>query len=145
MDMADSTSATSHSVEAPFGTGSTSSSDSDSDLEGPNPELDTAESSDDDEASEGAVRHRQVREQSYALLEAARKEAQSKRNHNSTSTRDVMTAECVKRTGFTSYPEQLDLAECMLLGLDATCITPTGWGKTLPFVLPLFACPDKIT
>ena len=50
-----------------------------------------------------------------------------------------MVEECRRRTEMTPYPEQLDLAECMLLGLDATCIAGTGWGKTLPFVLPLFA------
>ena len=49
-----------------------------------------------------------------------------------------MTEECKRRTQLTPYAAQLDLAECMLLGLDATCIAGTGWGKTLPFVLPLF-------
>ncbi|KAH9902528.1 P-loop containing nucleoside triphosphate hydrolase protein [Cubamyces lactineus] len=48
-----------------------------------------------------------------------------------------MVEECRKRVGLSLRSEQLDLAECMLLGLDAASIAGTGWGKTLPFVLPL--------
>ena len=91
-----------------------------------------------------AERHQKVREHSYALLEAARTEAGEKKHYDSRAIRHTMTEECRKRTGLLPYPEQLDLAECMLLGLDATCIAGTGWGKTLPFVLPLFVYPRKI-
>jgi ATP-dependent helicase YprA (DUF1998 family) len=37
------------------------------------------------------------------------------------------------------YDWQLDVAEALLLGLDCSVIAGTGAGKTLPFVLPLFA------
>ncbi|PIL33822.1 hypothetical protein GSI_03528 [Ganoderma sinense ZZ0214-1] len=90
------------------------------------------------------ARHRETRERSYALLDAARAEAKTKRKYDSAAVRCTMTEMCQKKTGLTPYPEQLDLAECMLLGLDATCIAGTGWGKTLPFVLPLFVSPRKI-
>ncbi|KAI0355779.1 hypothetical protein OH77DRAFT_1424730 [Trametes cingulata] len=73
-------------------------------------------------------------ERSYTLLEAARKKAHEKKNYDFATTRDKPSQECVKRLGFAPYPEQLDLAECMLLGLNATSIAGTGWGKTLPFV-----------
>ena len=39
---------------------------------------------------------------------------------------------------------QLDVAECLLLGVDCEVIAATGAGKTLPFVLPLLARPDTI-
>lgn len=64
--------------------------------------------------------------------------AKKKNKYDSQATRQIMIEECKKRTGLTPYPEQLDLAECMLLGLDSTSIAGTGWGKTLPFALPLF-------
>ncbi|KAM5538410.1 hypothetical protein V8D89_008012 [Ganoderma adspersum] len=82
-------------------------------------------------------------ERSYELLESTCSEAK-KRKYNSTEIRRVMTEMCKKKTGLTPYPEQLDLAECMLLGLNVTCVAGTGWGKTLPFALPLFVYPRKI-
>ncbi|KAH9847960.1 P-loop containing nucleoside triphosphate hydrolase protein [Lenzites betulinus] len=84
-----------------------------------------------------AAQHAEVRRRSYLLLQNAREEAHNKRRYDSTASRIVMAEECAKRTGLLARPEQLDVAECMLLGLDAVCIAGTGWGKTLPFVLPL--------
>ncbi|EJF63990.1 hypothetical protein DICSQDRAFT_31478, partial [Dichomitus squalens LYAD-421 SS1] len=78
------------------------------------------------------------------LLEAARADAKKTRKYDSAQARHTMLEKCKEKTGLTPYKEQLDLGECMLLGLDATCIAGTGWGKTLPFVLPLFVCPRKI-
>ena len=91
-------------------------------------------------ASPRSVTHAEVRKQSYQLLEEARK---ARENYDSQATRLAMSEECRKRTGLTPYAEQLDLAECMLLGLDATSIAGTGWGKTLPFVLPLLLPQSK--
>ncbi|KAI0363574.1 P-loop containing nucleoside triphosphate hydrolase protein [Pilatotrama ljubarskyi] len=85
-----------------------------------------------------ASSHTEARKQSYTLLDEARAKAQTKKKYNSAATRQLMVEECQRRTGLTPYPEQLDLAECILLGLDTTSIAGTGWGKTLPFVLPLF-------
>ncbi|EIW55821.1 P-loop containing nucleoside triphosphate hydrolase protein [Trametes versicolor FP-101664 SS1] len=86
-----------------------------------------------------AASHAEARKRSYALLEEARAAAKKKKKYDSHATRQAMIEESKKRAGLTPYPEQLDLAECMLLGLDSTTIAGTGWGKTLPFVLPLFA------
>ena len=41
------------------------------------------------------------------------------------------------------YPWQLNVAEALLLGLDCSVIAATGSGKTMPFVMPLFAQPEK--
>ncbi len=84
-----------------------------------------------------------IRERSYKLLEDARILARDMKKYDSDATRQIMTQKCQERVGVTPYPEQLDLAECMLLGLDATSIAGTGWGKTLTFVLPLFAPQSK--
>ena len=88
-------------------------------------------------------RHREVRTRSYNLLQAARIKAKDKRRYDSARSRQVMVEECQKRVGLSPRSEQLDLAECMLLGLDAASIAGTGWGKTLPFVLPLFVPESK--
>jgi ATP-dependent helicase YprA (DUF1998 family) len=37
------------------------------------------------------------------------------------------------------YDWQLDAAEALILGLDCVVVAGTGAGKTIPFVLPLFA------
>lgn len=50
-----------------------------------------------------------------------------------------MSEECLTRKGFLPHDWQLDVAEAVLLGLDTVLIAGTGCGKTLPFVLPLFA------
>ncbi|CDO71971.1 hypothetical protein BN946_scf184943.g5 [Trametes cinnabarina] len=86
-----------------------------------------------------AAAHAEAGEHLYALLDEAQAEAKKKKKYDSAATRQIMLDECKKRMGLTPYPEQLNLAECMLLGLDATSIAGTGWGKTLPFVLPLFS------
>jgi len=72
---------------------------------------------------------------SYDLLS----EARAKRDgYNSQATRrtlsDAVTALC---PAITPYDWQLDLAEALTLGLDATVIAGTGSGKTLPWALPL--------
>lgn len=85
-----------------------------------------------------AVARSKYHDRSYAVLDAARADARKKRKYDSEATRNHITLECIKRTQLEPYPEQLDLAECMLLGVDAIAIAGTGWGKTLPFVLPLF-------
>ncbi|KAI0372087.1 hypothetical protein BV20DRAFT_912978, partial [Pilatotrama ljubarskyi] len=60
------------------------------------------------------------------LLDEVRTEVRKKRRYDSTASRQTMANECMKRTGLTPYPEQLELAECMLLGLDMTSIAGTG-------------------
>ncbi len=82
--------------------------------------------------------HEKRRAHSYSLLNDARSHARKESKYDSPATRQKMTEECFKRTGLTPRKEQLDIAECMLLGLDSTCIAGTGWGKTLAFALPMF-------
>ena len=45
-----------------------------------------------------------------------------------------MTALC---PAITPYDWQVDLAEALTLGLDATVIAGTGSGKTLPWAMPV--------
>ncbi|KAI0286328.1 P-loop containing nucleoside triphosphate hydrolase protein [Russula brevipes] len=56
-----------------------------------------------------------------------------------------MSEECQRRSNnvITPHSWQLDVAECLILGLDCELIAPTGAGKTIPFVLPLFYWPEK--
>lgn len=77
----------------------------------------------------------QERELSYRLLS----EARTKRDgYDSLATRrmlsDSVTALCPT---VTPYNWQVDLAEALTLGLDATVIAGTGSGKTLPWAMPL--------
>ncbi|KAI0668430.1 P-loop containing nucleoside triphosphate hydrolase protein, partial [Trametes maxima] len=90
-----------------------------------------------------ATHHQQIQKRSYDLLKAARERAQQKRQYDSGRSRQILSEECLRRMGFSPREEQLDLAECMLLGLDAASIAGTGWGKTLPFVLPLLVPESK--
>ncbi|KAG1785008.1 uncharacterized protein HD556DRAFT_1189123, partial [Suillus plorans] len=45
--------------------------------------------------------------------------------------------------GKVPYTWQLEVSEALLLGLDCSVIAGTGTGKTMPFVLPLLAQPNK--
>jgi ATP-dependent helicase YprA (DUF1998 family) len=73
------------------------------------------------------------RELSYRLLSDARAR---KAGYNSQDTRhalsDSVTAGC---PAITPYDWQIDLAEALTLGLDATVIAGTGSGKTLPWAM----------
>ena len=75
------------------------------------------------------------RELSYKLLSEARVE---KEGYNSLATRRTLskTATALYPT-ITPYDWQVDLAEALTLGLDATVIAGTGSGKTLPWAMPL--------
>ena len=51
---------------------------------------------------------------------------------------DTLSASVTARCpAITPYAWQIDLAETLTLGLDATVIAGTGSGKTLPWALPL--------
>jgi superfamily II DNA/RNA helicase len=74
-------------------------------------------------------------ELSHKLLSDARTK---KEGYDSQGTRRTLsssvTALCPT---ITPYDWQIDLAEALALGLDATVIADTGSGKTLPWVMPL--------
>ncbi|KAF8446420.1 P-loop containing nucleoside triphosphate hydrolase protein [Boletus edulis BED1] len=66
-------------------------------------------------------------------------------NYCSKTTRDTLSAICEARMGRKPYPWQLDCAEAFILGIDCIVLAGTGYGKTLPFTIPSFLLPDKIT
>ena len=74
------------------------------------------------------------RELSYKLLSEARTKREG---YDSQATRRTLSDSVTKLcTTITPYDWQLDLAEALILGLDATVIAGTGSGKTLPWALP---------
>jgi len=75
------------------------------------------------------------RELSYKLLSEARAKRES---YDSGAIRRVLSDTVTRLCPtITPYDWQLDLAEALILGLDATVIAGTGSGKTLPWALPL--------
>jgi len=75
------------------------------------------------------------RELSYKLLSDARAK---KEGYNSQSIRRTLSNSITARCPtITPYDRQIDLAEALALGLDATVIAGTGSGKTLPWAMPL--------
>ena len=75
------------------------------------------------------------RELSYKLLSEARAKREG---YDSETTRRVLSDSVTRLCStITPYDWQLDLAEALILGLDATVIAGTGSGKTLPWALPL--------
>ena len=91
-------------------------------------------------------RHANIRLRSYKLLDEARLAASnSDPGYDCQQTRSTITRLFKARSGKTPYDWQLDVAEAILLGLDSTVIAGTGSGKTIPFMLPLLAHPEKIT
>jgi len=77
----------------------------------------------------------QERELSYKLLSDARTK---KEGYDSQSIRRTLSSSVTARCPtITPYDWQIDLAEALALGLDATVIAGTGSGKTLPWAMPL--------
>jgi ATP-dependent helicase YprA (DUF1998 family) len=92
-----------------------------------------------------ANRHENIRLRSYKLLDEARIAASnSDAGYDSRQTRSAITQSFKARSGKTPYDWQLDVTEAILLGLDSTVIAGTGSGKTIPFMLPLLAHPEKV-
>ena len=77
----------------------------------------------------------QERELSYKLLSEARAKRES---YDSQATRCALSGSITARCPtITPYDWQIDVAEALTLGLDATVIASTGSGKTLPWAMPL--------
>ena len=87
--------------------------------------------------------HELARQQSYQILEGARREAAAKSNYNSGLTRSELSNTFRERFGAVPHEWQLDTAEAILLGLDSIVIAGTGAGKTIPFMLPLLVDEKK--
>jgi superfamily II DNA/RNA helicase len=91
--------------------------------------------------------HDEQRTRSEQLLHAARDAARRAYGFGSQEACEKMATECATRSNDTlqPFPWQLDIAECLLLGLDCELIAPTGAGKTIPFMLPQLYDTEKIT
>jgi ATP-dependent helicase YprA (DUF1998 family) len=73
-------------------------------------------------------------------LKNAQNAALEDRKYDSKGTREMMSRKLQDAfDGRMPYDWQLDAAEALVLGLDCVVIAGTGAGKTIPFVLPLFA------
>ncbi|KDN41306.1 hypothetical protein RSAG8_07575, partial [Rhizoctonia solani AG-8 WAC10335] len=51
---------------------------------------------------------------------------------------ELLAKETLKHTRITPYPWQVRVAVAMIRQRDVLCLAGTGFGKTLPFVMPLF-------
>ena len=75
------------------------------------------------------------REHSFSLLSDARTK---KSGYDSQATRHSLSDSVTTlRPEIKPYDWQIDVAEALGLGLDATVIAGTGSGKTLPWAMPL--------
>jgi bloom syndrome protein len=79
----------------------------------------------------------QQHERSYRNLENSRKSAKKKTQYDSNKTRNDLARLFRERFGNDPYDWQIDVAEAIILGLDAIVIAGTGSGKTMPFMMPL--------
>ncbi|KAF9242905.1 P-loop containing nucleoside triphosphate hydrolase protein [Melanogaster broomeanus] len=87
--------------------------------------------------------HQRTNEQSARILQTAREDAK-KTKYDSNATQDIICKEFHARfNNHIPYDWQLDVAEALVLGLDCSVIAGTGAGKTMPFIMPLFAEPSK--
>ncbi|KAI0309971.1 P-loop containing nucleoside triphosphate hydrolase protein [Amylostereum chailletii] len=95
------------------------------------------------EVTARAQSHERERKRCSELLEEARKRAAPK--YVSAEARKKMSEECKARSHGKIVPHewQLDIAECLILGVDCELIAATGTGKTITFALPLFYDPKK--
>lgn len=89
------------------------------------------------------IDHAKIRERSYANLAVARSNAIRKFTYTERS-RGLMQMEFTKRFGKPAYDWQLDVAEAILVNLDCVLIAGTGFGKTIPFMLPLLLDKQKL-
>lgn len=83
-------------------------------------------------------------EQSYAYLSSQKARANTP-TYCYKTTRHSLSRICEARTVRRPYTWQLDCAEALVLGIDCIVLAGTGFRKTLPFTIPSFLHPDKIT
>ncbi|KAJ7466530.1 P-loop containing nucleoside triphosphate hydrolase protein [Mycena latifolia] len=79
------------------------------------------------------------------ILQKARDDAFKARGYESAPTRAKLRNEFAERNGgMVAHEWQIDMGEALGLGLDCSLIAGTGAGKTMPFVMPLFADSEKM-
>ncbi|KAJ7222321.1 P-loop containing nucleoside triphosphate hydrolase protein [Mycena pura] len=81
--------------------------------------------------------HAKRNAESQVLLREAREKARIKTGYDWEATRRDLTRRFDKEYGKPPYDWQIDVAEALILGLDAVVIAGTGAGKTIPFMMPL--------
>ncbi|KIK78134.1 hypothetical protein PAXRUDRAFT_164828, partial [Paxillus rubicundulus Ve08.2h10] len=75
------------------------------------------------------------------LLAQACQTAKDKQNYDSSMT--LVEEFHAQFNNLVLYDWQLNVTEALMLGLDCSVIAGTGAGKTMPFIMPLFAQPNK--
>ncbi|KAG1724780.1 hypothetical protein EDB19DRAFT_1834032 [Suillus lakei] len=81
---------------------------------------------------------------SLRILQEARDGTVKACKYDSVATHAIIVGEFEQQTGGkVPYPWQLDVSEALLLGLDCSVIAGTGASKTISFMLPLLAQPNK--
>ncbi|KAF7355950.1 Bloom syndrome [Mycena venus] len=73
----------------------------------------------------------------------AREKARRKNKYDSAKTRRDLARLFQEQERKDAYEWQIDVAEALILGLDAVVIAGTGAGKTIPFMLPVLLHRDK--
>ncbi|KIJ15178.1 hypothetical protein PAXINDRAFT_12087 [Paxillus involutus ATCC 200175] len=88
--------------------------------------------------------HEKREQKAASLLAQACQTAKDKQNYDSSLTQRKIVEEFRARfNNLVPYDWQLNVTEALMLGLDCSVIVGTGAGKTMPFVMPLFAQPNK--
>ncbi|KAJ7346301.1 P-loop containing nucleoside triphosphate hydrolase protein [Mycena albidolilacea] len=81
--------------------------------------------------------------ESQRILQKAREKARRKKKYDSIKTRRDLARLFREQEGKDAYEWQIDVAEDLILGLDAVVIAETGAGKTIPFMLPVLLHRNK--
>ncbi|KAJ6556484.1 hypothetical protein B0H10DRAFT_2338646 [Mycena sp. CBHHK59/15] len=87
--------------------------------------------------------HVKRNEESQRLLREAREKARKKSKYDWKATRRDLTRLFEEMFHKLPYEWQIDVAEALILGLDAVVIAGTGAGKTMPFMMPLLLHREK--
>ncbi|KAJ7347779.1 hypothetical protein DFH08DRAFT_936589 [Mycena albidolilacea] len=82
-------------------------------------------------------------DKSQRLLRESREKARKKSGYDWRATRQDLTRLFKEKYGKPPYDWQIDVAEALLLPLDAVVIAGTGARKTFPFMMPLLLHPEK--
>jgi len=85
--------------------------------------------------------HAQQKEKSYSNLN---KSQELVADYKSETTRQKLVEACLEQCNHRPHSWQLDATESFHLSLDCIILAGTGFGKSLPFVMPLMLDTEKI-